>query len=35
MQDHAVLAEEYHIKYVFAAVRDWKIYVQMVILLGM
>lgn len=32
--DHTGLAEEYHFKYVIAAFKDWKIYVQMLIIFG-
>jgi len=33
-QDRTALADEYHIKYLFSALRDWKIYVHMVITIG-
>jgi hypothetical protein len=33
-QDRTALADEYHIKYLFAALKDWKIYVHMLITIG-
>ena len=33
-QDRTNLADEYHIKYLFAALKDWKIYVHMLITIG-
>lgn len=33
-KDRSALADEYHIKYLFAALRDWKIYVHMLITIG-
>ena len=34
-EDRTALADEYDIKYVFAALQDWKIYVHMLITIGM
>ncbi len=33
-QDRSDLADEYNIKYLFDALKDWKIYVHMVITIG-
>ena len=33
-KDRTSLADEYHIKYFFAAIKDWKIYVHMFITIG-
>ncbi|KAJ3506752.1 hypothetical protein NLJ89_g6693 [Agrocybe chaxingu] len=33
-QDRTSLADEYHIKYFYAAIKDWKIYVHMMITIG-
>lgn len=33
-QDRTALADEYHTKYLFAALKDWKIYVHMLITIG-
>jgi sugar phosphate permease len=33
-QDRTALADEYHIKYLFAALKDWKIYIHMLITIG-
>lgn len=33
-QDRTALADEYHIKYFFAALKDWKIYIHMLITIG-
>lgn len=33
-EDRTSLADEYHIKYFFAAIKDWKIYVHMLITIG-
>lgn len=33
--DRTSLADEYHVRYLYAALRDWKIYVHMLITIGM
>jgi hypothetical protein len=34
-EDRTALADEYHIKNLFAALKDWKIYVHMLTTIGM
>jgi hypothetical protein len=34
-QDRTALADEYHTKYILAALKDWKIYAHMLITIGM